>query len=341
MAQITIATSICPSNIEMQQSAVSSWQALGFSVISVNNAKEKAYLQEQFQNVRFIVADRDASSIVGKPLVFIDDVLEALNRSGAQICGIVNSDIHLVGTDDFHSFITSALNGNLLFGPRTDISCMQDLSGEEYFGGFDFFFFDRSLIKLIPKTDFCLGAPWWDYWLPVILFTRGVQIVQLITPFAFHVNHPAKWSENTFEKMGRLFAGYLNEAGFSDSIDKDLLSAVRNSMSQRDLGPLSIFSLYFIKSRSKKISHFSSPANVNKYATPAKDHYHQAELLKFYTTQFNQLVDLLYQRENLSVARQNKLQTIEEQQRHFAIPRRFKEAIKTIRKMSRKFRVKK
>jgi hypothetical protein len=51
--KILIVTSIAPGNVEEQKLAMSSWQALGFSVVSLNSLEEINQLQPIYSNITF------------------------------------------------------------------------------------------------------------------------------------------------------------------------------------------------------------------------------------------------------------------------------------------------
>ena len=208
---LTVATSIAPSQLAKQVNAIESWIKLGFDVVSINGKEEIETLKGAFPNVRFIQAKRDARNILGRPFVYFDDILEYLKQTDSEICGIVNSDIYLSGDENVVSFIRSQAKNSLVYGARTEVDSLENLSGQVYQKGFDFFFFDKSLISHFPKSDFCIGATWWDYWMPVILVLAGCPVKKLVSPFAYHVRHPYKWDEKQWFLMGVKLYGYLRE----------------------------------------------------------------------------------------------------------------------------------
>lgn len=120
--RITVATSIAPRNLDHQQSAVASWLVLGFKVISLNSPAEIDTVQHHFPAVTFVSAHRTAQELTGRPFVYFDDVLKALAESGADICGIVNSDIMLDPPTGFTDFICKEATGSFVFGSRIDAS---------------------------------------------------------------------------------------------------------------------------------------------------------------------------------------------------------------------------
>ncbi|MFZ5620711.1 MAG: sulfotransferase [Pseudomonadota bacterium] len=203
---ITIATSIAPKGIEKQQHAIASWHALGFHVVSLNTPEEIAELRAQFPQVEFFAVKRHGKQLAGKPYVFLDDVLAHLRDAAkGRICGIVNSDIILRAGPEFSAYLWRESRDALVYGSRVDIDAAEDAEGQVYHRGFDFFFFDRAIIDRLPKTNFMLGVPWWDYWMPVGFQLAGVTIRRLDSRIAFHVRHVANYSAEILMKFGREF----------------------------------------------------------------------------------------------------------------------------------------
>ncbi len=202
---VTIVTSIAPSRTDAQEDAVRSWLDLGFRVISVNCREEVDRLAPAFPRVAFMAARRDARDIYGKPLVYLDDVLGVLAADAGDLCGIVNADIHLSGDRGLLDFIEHQTSQSLFYGSRLDVDALGDEDGTVYNCGFDFFFFDKSLIARIPASNFCLGMPWWDYHLPVAALLNGVALRCLTTPVARHIRHTFEWSGDHWGRLASEF----------------------------------------------------------------------------------------------------------------------------------------
>lgn len=212
---ITVATSIAPKGIEKQQRAVASWQALGFHVVSLNTPEEIDELRAQFPQVEFVAVSRHGKQLAGKPYVFLDDVLAHLrDAAGERICGIVNSDIILRAGPELPAYLWREAEGGLVYGSRVDIRSAEDADGQVYHRGFDFFFFDKAVIDRLPKTNFMLGVPWWDYWMPIGFQLAGVGIKRLDSRIAFHVWHTTNYSTEVLIKFGREFTDRCASAPF-------------------------------------------------------------------------------------------------------------------------------
>ena len=211
---VVIGTSIAPKGIDSQRRAVESWLSLGFEVLSLNVAEEIAVLQPEFPDVRFVAAERTASARAGRPLVYLDDLLAALVATGRAVVGIVNSDVSLRADRVFADYVAREARGAFLFGSRVDVDTPESESGEVFEGGYDFFFFDRRLAGMYPKTDYSIGLPWWDYWAPMVPALNGVPLKRLTTPVAFHVRHDLNWQSDTWLYYASIFARYVT-LGFS------------------------------------------------------------------------------------------------------------------------------
>lgn len=211
MYSITVATSIAPKHIEKQIIAVDSWLILGLQVISVNHPTEIIELSPLFPNVLFIPAAKVATRLTGKPLVFLDDLLSALHASGAGICGIINSDIVLRSFQELPAFLQNHCIGSFVYGPRLDVENLHKPEGGLYQCGRDYFFFERSFIGQIPASDFSIGSPWWDIWLPLVAVHVGKQLIQPLDWIALHTHHPVSWDQEVFWTMGTIFLNLVSQ----------------------------------------------------------------------------------------------------------------------------------
>ena len=239
---LTIATSIAPGQLAKQVNAIKSWIKLGFDVVSINCKEEIETLKGAFPNIRFIQAKRDARNILGRPFIYFDDILEYLMQTDSEICGIINSDVYLAGDENIVSFIRSQAKNSLVYGARTEVDSLENMSGQVYEKGFDFFFFDKSLISHFPKSDFCIGATWWDYWMPLIPILAGCPVKKLVSPFAYHVRHPYKWDEKQWFLMAGKIYGYLRE-GICEKIASNSLTGHWDLLARM----LSTYVHFFIK----------------------------------------------------------------------------------------------
>ncbi len=213
--QITLVTSVTPRNVENQRRAMDSWRRAGFSVTSLNVESEISQTRKLFPDIDFQPVTRDASAECGRPLVYLDDVLAFLRKNGTQVCGLINSDIHLRADEVTVQYVVEQARGSLLLACRTDVEALDRRCGEVFKHGFDVFLFDKEILDLVPSSRFCLGQPWWDYWLPSCFINpRRPTPLKLVTfPFVAHIKHSSDWNrDRNFEKYGLHCLQYFDPA---------------------------------------------------------------------------------------------------------------------------------
>lgn len=202
-------TSLVPRHDRLQRMAVRSWLRLGFRVISINIEEEQRFLKSAFPEVKFVTPRRDGRKLAGKPMVYFDDILEYCKTSSAECFGIINADIHLAADESLLEFVANEAKGCLVFGSRYEVDSPVSARGWLYTLGFDYFFFDRALLGIYPKSDFMLGVPWWDYWAPLVPSLQGFPIKYLTAPIAFHVTHPVNYNWESLRDFGLKLASLI------------------------------------------------------------------------------------------------------------------------------------
>lgn len=221
---IVLVTSIAPKGIENQQRAIASWIENGFRVISCNIDEEIDMIAESFPEVEFVRVKRDSRKINGKPCPYIYDMLQALKVKGGEVCGIVNSDIHLRSfTKDMYEFLYDNAQENLVFFRRQEVSEI-DKAGRKgsnlFFGGIDTFLFHRNIIDLIEDDGLILGQAMWDYWFPIVLERKGIAIKEMVNPITFHVAHATRWDDSLTEGISyEICRKYFPEVSREDAIE--------------------------------------------------------------------------------------------------------------------------
>jgi len=215
---ILVATSIAPgARLEVQQRAVESWLRAGFDVTSLNVPEEIDQLRPDFPGIDFAPILRTAKPIVGKPLVFITDMVDFLRRSDRKVVGIINSDIHIAESGNLPSFIASRVSEGFIFGPRVEVPSFIEGTGELDPKldpwGFDFFFFDRHLPDVWGEKKFCLGMPFWDQWFPLMPLLAGRPTLKLISNAFRHIPHDTHRDQSFFMFADEFMEAVLPEMG--------------------------------------------------------------------------------------------------------------------------------
>lgn len=209
--QIILATSLAPRrDRDLQAAALASWRAAGFAVISVNGAKESGQVREEFPGVEVIVAERTAEQFAKKPVPYIHDLLSALRRAcagrdlGACTVGIINADIYIRPLTGLLPALATAAKGALLLGPRVDVpdraafAAFAPTGAETYSVGYDYFLMSGDLLDDFAESPFCIGMPFWDYWMPLVALLKGRPLKTVAAPVALHAAHDTRWDDTIY-----------------------------------------------------------------------------------------------------------------------------------------------
>lgn len=198
--RIKMVTSIAPKNIENQKQALQSWMENGFDIISCNVRDEIEQIESEFPQVEFVEVKRDGRALMGKPCPYIYDMLQVLKEKADDICGIVNSDIHLCNfSQAIYDSIWEETHQEIHFIRRNDIERLEDVKEMDYdmfFGGIDVFFFKKRDIECIEDDGLLMGQAMWDYWLPIMFCENGKVIKEILNPIIFHVKHALGWNDD-------------------------------------------------------------------------------------------------------------------------------------------------
>lgn len=196
---ITIATSLAPGkDLHNQRMAINSWLNLGFKVASINSSEEIAVLQSYFPDIEFVKAHRDGRDRFGKPYIYFDDCLAYFAKSQSKICGIVNSDIYLL-KEEFYAFLKKEAVHFFVYGCRVDVETIENLNGNLFELGFDYFFFNKQIISHYPQSNFLIGLPMWDFWAVLIPIYFRIPVKKVITPHAYHIIHKTNWDQKNWQ----------------------------------------------------------------------------------------------------------------------------------------------
>ena len=188
-----IATSIAPNNrLEIQKKAIDSWNRGGFAISSLNTPIEIDALKNDFPEVQFIPQLRTAQAFVGKPMIFIADILQYLKSTSSTNCAIVNSDIFFTAPTEFHALLLAKTKDSFVYAPRYEVDRWDSDHGHFDLLGFDLFAFDRSFISDWPESHFCLGMPSWDHWFPLLSVLAGRSAKKIISSTIRHIPHDVR-----------------------------------------------------------------------------------------------------------------------------------------------------
>jgi hypothetical protein len=202
-----------------QQSCIDSWRRAGFEPISVNSINEACS-----HSVRTIRVSRDASAIAGRALVFLADLL---NVASVEVQGrpfaLMNADLFMPPTSALAAKVAQLRVGEFIFSRRIDIDQPSKTDGVPYPFGYDFFAGHADDISGLSDAGLIFGHPWWDHYLPLLMFTQGCRIYQ-IEPTVLHLNHnhTQRFTWAVWETLGQRFVAEL-QACANDKIYRSRL----------------------------------------------------------------------------------------------------------------------
>lgn len=202
MNEIVLGTSLAPFDFKKQEIAVNSWIKNGFRVVSCNTKKEIEVLEKHFNRlkVEFVEIERDASSVVGRPLPYIQDILDVVAQRTKHICGFINSDIIIADMPEgMFDFIEKETDKSLIFVHRNEIDYIDDIynmNWKIHFEGIDLFFIDKSLVYNFYDDGFFVQSVW-DLGILIKSDILGIKTKELVNPIAFHLRHTLKWDFKT------------------------------------------------------------------------------------------------------------------------------------------------
>ena len=200
-----------PNGIEIGQqylaTCIDSWRASGFEPYTVNAVKEKLNDLVLGKSINAILVDRDAGALCGRPLVFFDDFISAVRRSACGPVVITNADIFLKLDRRMTEILAAIRPGECVIAKRTDVVDPQQLHGELYEYGYDFFCFHTSDLGGVEFKDLVFGQPWWDHCLPLRVLLAGAVPLSFPGSFAYHLVHSERWDPENWRKFG---SSYVN-----------------------------------------------------------------------------------------------------------------------------------
>lgn len=172
---VVIITTLNPKNPKRQVKALENWQQLNVPVISLNVKSEQDDLVNHYPWIQFEIPTKTAEHIVGKPFVLFDAFLDwfSKHQKFSHIV-ILNSDISVPTNPKFWKSAVDLAGESLVFGNRLDVKFPNSDLDKVFKVGFDFFILSRKLNSCYPPSEYCLGAPWWDYWVPFVPLLQGI-----------------------------------------------------------------------------------------------------------------------------------------------------------------------
>lgn len=209
--EIVVGTSLAPYDIEKQVSCVKTWIIQGIKVVVFNTAEEIVSLKKHFNSydISFLPIQRDAYSVSGKHLPFIQDILDYTSEASSKICGYINSDLYLDYFDEnLYRFICEESIGSVVIVHRHEINALGDQKRLDYeinSDGIDAFFVDKALADGLMGDESYVQTTW-DFFLIAHCRRKRINVKTLFTPVFFHQRHKVRWDYKRIEKSFELLS---------------------------------------------------------------------------------------------------------------------------------------
>jgi hypothetical protein len=155
--------------------------------------------------------DRTAKELHGRPVVFISDMCAAARTATAGPVMIINADILLRPQFDLAEVARGLADDQVIVARRIDVTDAGSSEGEPCLAGFDLFIAHAHNLSRIPDQGFAVGIPWWDYYVPMMLYASGLRVCVKRDRFAYHLRHELRWDRVSWFKMGTVYGEQLSE----------------------------------------------------------------------------------------------------------------------------------
>jgi len=191
MSDILWCTSLVPRGDQAEQARrVAGW---GGRTVSFNDAEEASALAAS--GAEQVTVTRSGRRVLGKPVPFLADIFDYQYGVDEPLLGIVNADVALEVSAAQRRWLMETAAEGLVCIRRTDVpdETLPLDQGTQLPQGFDAFLYGRSLLPSLRAEGFCLGMPFWDFWLPVVAVLSGHPVFVVTAPVLRHVEHPVVW----------------------------------------------------------------------------------------------------------------------------------------------------
>lgn len=131
-----------------------------------------------------------------------------------------------------------------------------------------------------PSCDaFCLGIPWWDYWVPLIALQKQLNPKYLQNTVAYHIKHNINYSLKNWREVGIVFADFF----IPDMAQKmrSILESGQLEELDEELGPnLTYEFIQMMYQNANLITYKSSFQRISKPIKSLSD-FHLSDRMKF------------------------------------------------------------
>lgn len=154
-----------------------------------------------YPGVTFVDTYQTTERVMKAPYVLISAMMDHARSESMEHAVIINSDIQLTAPID--AYLEQSRQG-LVFANRHDHNG-DNLNPTRYDHGFDAFIIHRDHFHLIPRSMFCMGQTWWDYWIPYRFIRAGIPTFLVQEVLFLHHRHPVQYEGKEWERMTEHF----------------------------------------------------------------------------------------------------------------------------------------
>jgi hypothetical protein len=191
-----------------QRRCIDSWRRSGFEVYSVHFAEELGKITRH-DGVTYLAAERTVDDGPEEYKPSFRAILKAIDEVGADLSGVINSDIFLVNPPGWVERVEEEVEGSAILFTRYETNDIDMTIVGWAPWGFDLVFFDRALIEGLQYCGMRIGETWWDYWLPLSLYFSGAHLKHVEDCVALHLDHPIVSNKNV-QTYGLLFFDHIS-----------------------------------------------------------------------------------------------------------------------------------
>ena len=191
-------TSFSPIALKRQLACAATWRPHVAAIVTVNNRLEAVDLPGLPDwVVPFTYEDDVRTGSFRVPMHRFAEAIAALQQPADPVV-LANSDVSLCTSE--RPFTACAVEDGLSFMFRVDVGDRSE-TRTVYDEGIDVFLFRARHHRLLPREPFCMGLPWWDFYLPVNFLRLGFPVRRLPPGPACHEVHPQRWDPRSFERL--------------------------------------------------------------------------------------------------------------------------------------------
>ncbi|SLN09754.1 hypothetical protein ROG8370_00078 [Roseovarius gaetbuli] len=191
---------------------IKSWRACGFEPVTVNAETEALHPLIKEHDVRVVRVTRDASEFTGRPHVFMNDLLNAALSLQSERIFIINADIELEMDETAKQRLANLGPTQAIGVRRRDYHGDNTKADAPYDGGIDLLGAGREALANIDCGQLIYGMPWWDHYLPLMLFWQNCEFLPGTGIKIWHLAHDGRWNKKQYIRSGQEFRRLLGAA---------------------------------------------------------------------------------------------------------------------------------